>query len=402
MEKSIKTKVKRLYMTCNVFSVIYRGCADPVSWPQLDISYNGCRYQSYGSWGKTPVIWCLCDFDLCNINISYVTLKFPGASDAGVLTEINKGQGQTQGQGQGRIRWDGSGGQGVSQGRGSGSGFQVPGGVWSMLEKEKLESSERTRGSGDSGVKQQGGAGGGGGGGIQWGSGVQGNGRFGGKSGYDQGHGRGSSSGNGDSSGWYWAIENVPSNPDGAGLLPKPPRIYPPLVPPEKFPLPRWTPGMDRGRDWDWQIIEKYLEWLRRIGHGKPPVVIHPATPDNRPFPSAPPVTYFPTRRPVNPWITTPSPPNEGPLYKIPDELLQYLLKNLPKDSNDIRSIPYPVYVILYLLVSSGIDISTIDGLNITGGGGFTIPPYWPWGFPSGNSSYYQGRPLIQVMTLAM
>lgn len=275
----------------------------------------------------------------------------------------------------------------MSQGRGSGSGVKVPGGVWSILEKEKLESSERTRGSGGPGVKHQGGSSGGGGvGGIQWGSGAQGTGRFGAKSGYDQGH----SSGNGESSGWYWAIENVPSNPDGAGPLPNPPRIYPPLVPPGKSPLPHWTPGLDRGRDWDWRIIEKYLEWLRRIGHGKLPIVIPPTNPDNRPLPSTAPVTYFPTRLPVNPWLTTPAPPNEGPLYRIPDELLQYLLKNLPRDSNDIRSIPYPVYVILYLLVTSGVDISTIDGLNI-GGGGFTIPPDWPWGFPYGNSSHYRG-----------
>lgn len=360
-----------------MFSVIYRGCADPVNWPQLDITYNGCRYQSYGSWGKTSVIWCLCDFDLCNTNISFVMLKFPGASDAGVQAEINQGQGQTRG-------------QGVSQGSKSGSGVQVPGGVWSFLEKEKLESSDRTNGG--VGVKNQGGSSGGGGG-IQWGGGLHGNALYGSKSGYNQGHGN-----NEDSSSWYWAIGNVPSNPDGAGHLPKPPIIH---SLPGKSHLPPWTPGMDRGRDLDWRIIEKYLEWLRRSGYGKPPVVNYPTTPDNRPILSTPPDTNFPSRPPVNPWMTTRGPQNEGPLYKIPDELLQYLLKNLPRDSNDVRSIPYPVYVILYLLVTSGFDISTIDGLNIYGGGGFTIPPYWPWGFPHGNSSYHQGRPLNQILTSA-
>lgn len=56
--------------TIGVFSVLYRGCADPEIWPKLNYDYNGCRWQRYGWWDNVPVLWCFCDFDLCNTNIS--------------------------------------------------------------------------------------------------------------------------------------------------------------------------------------------------------------------------------------------------------------------------------------------------------------------------------------------
>lgn len=312
--------------------VLYRGCADAVSWPQLDIGYNGCRYQSYGSWGKKPVVWCFCNFDLCNINISYVTLKFPGASDSGIVTEIIRGQGQGQGQGQNH-----------------GSG------LWDILTREKLH--------------------GGGGGGRD--SNVDSGGRSQGGKGKE-------------GSVWHWGIENVPSNPDGAGVLPQPPNIYPPekfppydgLPPWNKFP-PSWRPGIGGKSIDDWKIIEKYLKWIQGIGKANPTQQQPPRfTPSDG-----------------HPYSTSPGPPpNRGPLYNIPDELLRYLLENLPKDANEVRSIPYPVYVILYLLVSSGVDVSSVAGLNLTADG-FTVPPGWPWnlGPHKGNYPMYPGDSLLML-----
>ena len=50
----------------------YRGCADEGHWPDLDYSYVGCQLQRYGAWDYKKVLWCFCDFDLCNTNVTAV------------------------------------------------------------------------------------------------------------------------------------------------------------------------------------------------------------------------------------------------------------------------------------------------------------------------------------------
>ena len=68
----VSSYVPRLVDEC-VFLVTYRGCADAHIWPNLDMSYEGCRYQKYGSWGDRMVMWCFCSREICNVNSTYVT-----------------------------------------------------------------------------------------------------------------------------------------------------------------------------------------------------------------------------------------------------------------------------------------------------------------------------------------
>jgi len=44
------------------------------------MTYNGCRYQSYGEWSDKEVLWCFCNQSLCNVNITYIQTVYPGAS----------------------------------------------------------------------------------------------------------------------------------------------------------------------------------------------------------------------------------------------------------------------------------------------------------------------------------
>ena len=52
--------------------VVYRGCADMKKWPRLDTGYVGCKYQTYQMWDQRPVLWCFCDFELCNTNVTFL------------------------------------------------------------------------------------------------------------------------------------------------------------------------------------------------------------------------------------------------------------------------------------------------------------------------------------------
>ena len=57
----------------HVWTVTYRGCADGNRYPRsLDKNYIGCKRQSYGQWNNTKPIWCLCDSDMCNIDVSHI------------------------------------------------------------------------------------------------------------------------------------------------------------------------------------------------------------------------------------------------------------------------------------------------------------------------------------------
>jgi len=157
----------------------------------------------------------------------------------------------------------------------------------------------------------------------------------------------------------------------------KPPRLPPQVIFPPVYP--------------------PYLPW---------PGYLTTAVPPMRPFP--PPTEYVPVR--INPTTapilgavttTTGFPSNitlpttapvqsvvtqHGPLYDIPYDLYQYLLRNLPRNVNDVHSLPYPVYVLLYLLRQSGIDLSTIPNLNITGLNISSLPPILG-DLPGGNYS---------------
>lgn len=103
------------------------------------MTYNGCRYQSYGEWSDTEVLWCFCDHSLCNVNISYIQYIFPGAASG----QVQQGQsirGQVRvSQGIGywhRIVTGGSaGGQAVTQSLGQ---AQIPGQAGTIVRGQYL------------------------------------------------------------------------------------------------------------------------------------------------------------------------------------------------------------------------------------------------------------------------
>lgn len=56
-------------------------------------------------------------------------------------------------------------------------------------------------------------------------------------------------------------------------------------------------------------------------------------------------------------------------VFDLPNDLMQYLQFNLPRGVNSVQSLPYPLYVILYLLSIAGYNINTIvPGLDIPSG----------------------------------
>lgn len=76
-------------VNCVLFPVLYRGCADSLNWPKdLDMTYNGCRHQSYGEWSDTDVMWCFCNRSLCNVNITHIQSSFPDSSSG----QVQRGQ----------------------------------------------------------------------------------------------------------------------------------------------------------------------------------------------------------------------------------------------------------------------------------------------------------------------
>ena len=57
--------------------MLYRGCADDKRWNGLDLSYNGCQWQTYLGWGGRRALWCLCAESNCN-NVTAVFLRQNG------------------------------------------------------------------------------------------------------------------------------------------------------------------------------------------------------------------------------------------------------------------------------------------------------------------------------------
>ena len=83
---------------------MYRGCADDKKWPKLDYSYNGCRHQYYAWWDETPVLWCFCDSNMCNTNITDISYQNGGST----YTQSSYGRKQ-YGSSQGHVKSDTTG-----------------------------------------------------------------------------------------------------------------------------------------------------------------------------------------------------------------------------------------------------------------------------------------------------
>ncbi len=64
-------------------------------------------------------------------------------------------------------------------------------------------------------------------------------------------------------------------------------------------------------------------------------------------------------------------------IYEIPGDLLKYLQVNLPRGVNSVQTLPYQLYVILYLLTVAGYNINNIvPGLDIPYTGLAPTPPF--------------------------
>jgi len=64
-------------------------------------------------------------------------------------------------------------------------------------------------------------------------------------------------------------------------------------------------------------------------------------------------------------------------IYDLPADLLSYLRANLSSDFSSIQSLPYPLYIILYLLSIAGYNINNIvPGLNTSYAGLVPTPAF--------------------------